>query len=191
MYCLFYHDSTFFFSCKEFFSLSLFPYRPQPRIFFDFSSKRPALGRVFRTSFRPAARVYVPAAGFCSAHMVGGAPRGTGLSYFFCRLAVGLSYFFVPLRGRLAPRSRFLRFPRGRFACRFSGEPPRGFILPWRICVPRRRGSSARPASGAPVRFSYLSPRRAGLCSARRVFRRKTPRGGLRVSQRRCYPAAG
>ena len=40
--------SLFFPLVKSFFSLSLFPYRPPPRIFFDFSSKRPPRGSALR-----------------------------------------------------------------------------------------------------------------------------------------------
>ena len=118
----------------------------------------------------------------------GSAPRGTGLSYFF-----------VPLRGRLAPRSRFFRSPRRRFArpLFLSFSPPRGCVRPRDgffarggvVCAPRgcaplpqvvfSLSGSRRARQGFPYKFS---PRRAGLCSARRVFRRGTPRGGLLVS---------
>ena len=114
------------------------------------SSARPASGAPIGFSYLSPRRAGLcSAAGFCSAHMVGRAPRGTGLSYFF-----------VPLRGRLALRSRFFRSPR-EWCARplfLSFSPPRGVLL-------RAAGFSSENASWRVARLPATVLSRGGITS--------------------------
>ena len=135
--------ALFFPLVKSFFSLSLFPYRPPPRIFFDFSSKRPPRGSALRGGVLRAG-FSTRAAGLRLAAVLprgGVAPRRECGAWRICSRRECAARGGVPTRRGLRAHGKF--FAHGRFVRRLF------------LSFTRRAGS----LRGEGIKIFRVSPR--------------------------------